>query len=243
MAIATVPIMQDAVQVQRDYYRNTAGLYDAAHITEVGEHSFALAFMLSMIKFYHIESVLDIGSGTGRAVHSIKNSFEAIRVVGIEPCAELREIGYSKGLSEEELRDGDAQHLAFADGTFDLVCEFGALHHIPKPHMAVSEMMRVAKTAIFISDCNNFGNGGRLSRVAKQAIREVGLWKAADFIKTRGKGYSISQGDGLAYSYSVYNDYPAISKTCKSVHIMNTTPAGVNPYRSASHIALLGLKN
>jgi hypothetical protein len=46
----------------------------------------------------------------------------------------------------------------------------------------------------------------------------------------------------LAYSYSVFTDYKTISSQCKSVHLLNTLPAGTNLYRSAEHIALLGIK-
>jgi hypothetical protein len=38
-------------------------------------------------------------------------------------------------------------------------------------------------------------------RLAKQSIHELRLWPLANFIKTRGKGYTISDGDGLFYSY------------------------------------------
>lgn len=68
----------------------------------------------------------------------------------------------------------------------------------------MSEMLRVAQKAIFISDANNFGQGRFLARTAKQALNALGLWKTVDFIKTKGKGYTISEGDGLAYSYSVF---------------------------------------
>ncbi len=201
-----------------------------------------LRFMLSMIGFIEIRSVLDIGSGTGRALLELRRACPDLRILGIEPSPELREIGYSKGLSEAELVDGDAQQLVFEDGAFDLVCEFGALHHIPKPQRAVSEMLRVASKAIFISDCNNFGQGGLLIRTVKQTLRALGLWPVADFLKTRGKGYLVSEGDGLAYSYSIFSDYRQISRRCKRVHLLNTRPAGVNLYRSAATVALLGIK-
>ncbi|MBN9615649.1 MAG: methyltransferase type 11 [Acidobacteriales bacterium 59-55] len=234
--------MADAVSIQRDYYRRTASHYDSAHTDSVSEHDFSLAFMLSMINFLDIDSVLDIGSGTGRAILQTKAAYPEMKITAIEPSLELRMIGHAKGLSEDELIDGDAQRLAFADGEFDLVCEFGALHHIPDPHQAIDEMLRVARKAIFISDCNNFGQGGLASRTTKQVLRSLHLWKAADFVKTRGKGYTISEGDGLAYSYSVFSDYSKISRHCKSVHLLNTKPSGMNLYRSSMHIALLGIK-
>jgi ubiquinone/menaquinone biosynthesis C-methylase UbiE len=234
--------MNEAVSIQQQYYRETAARYDGSHMRSDGEHDFALAFMLSMVRFLGVRSVLDLGSGTGRGLQGVKTAYPDIHIVGIEPSAALREVGYAKGLSREELMDGDAQHLNFADNEFDLVCEFGALHHMPDPHKAVSEMLRVARVAIFISDGNNFGQGGALGRTAKQVLQALHLWKAADFVKTRGKGYAISKGDGLYYSYSVFSDYARISQSCKSVHLMNSTRAGRNLYRTASHIALLGIK-
>lgn len=154
-------------------------------------------------------------------------------------------MGHAKGLSTAQLIDGDAMSLSFPDRSFDLVCEFGALHHIPLPSKAISEMLRVARKAIFISDSNNFGQGGTLSRLAKQGLNSLGLWPVANLIKTKGKRYTISKEDGLAYSYSVFNDYDQIAKFCKSVHILNTVAlnGGLNPYRSSSHVAVLGIKN
>lgn len=234
--------MNDEIAIQRGYYQKTADRYDDMHVKTVGEHDLALAFMLSMIDFFSIDSMLDIGSGTGRALSRAKKVYPNLKVLGIEPSPELRELGHAKGLSQNELIGGDAQKLDFSDGAFDLVCEFGALHHIPDPSKAVSEMLRVARKAVFVSDCNNFGQGGFVKRTVKQTLRSLGLWKVVDFVKTRGRGYTISEDDGLAYSYSVFSDYQEISNRCKSVHLLNTIPAGMNLYRSASHIALLGIK-
>jgi len=234
--------VSEEVLIQRSYYRDTANRYDELHLADKGEHDFALAFMLSMIEFLDIRSILDIGSGTGRALLKVKSAYPDLPICGIEPSLELRSMGYAKGLTERELVDGDAQQLNYPDGAFDLVSEFAALHHIPDPGKAVSEMLRVASKAIFISDSNNFGQGGLLSRIAKQTLRSLRLWKIAVFAKTRGKGYLISESDGLAYSYSVFTDYPQISRSCKSVHLLNTVPAEMNLYRSAGFVALLGIK-
>jgi ubiquinone/menaquinone biosynthesis C-methylase UbiE len=235
--------MQKQIEIQRSYYAQTAEKYDDVHINQGGEHNFALHFMLSMVRYLGIKSILDVGSGTGRVVLSVKSQMPDVQVLGIEPSPELRKVGYSKGLSEAELIDGDAMKLAFPDRSFDLVCEFGALHHIPKPALAVAEMLRVSRTAIFLSDVNNFGRGSARSRLFKQAINAVGLWPLANRIKTRGKGYLLSPGDGLTYSYSLFNDYRQIRAQCNTVHLVNTVPAGANPYRTSSDVALLGIKS
>lgn len=232
-----------AVEIQRAYYANTAQRYDDRHGEDVGEHSFALSFLISSLEYLGTQSILDVGCGTGRALLKVKKERPGIAEVGIEPSQELRAVGHSKGLSESELVDGDAMSLPFPDGSFDLVCEFGVLHHLPDPSKAVSEMLRVSRKAIFISDSNNFGQGSRLSRLLKQAINALGLWPMADLIKTKGRGYTISEGDGLAYSYSVFNDYKQIARACKYVHFLNTAGGGPNLYRAATHVALLGIKD
>jgi ubiquinone/menaquinone biosynthesis C-methylase UbiE len=212
------------------------------HLDEKDEHFFALSFMVGVIDYLGIQSILDIGSGTGRAIQYLKIVRPELRLVGVEPVKELREIGYSKGLSGDELIDGDATNLKFATGEFDLVCEFGVLHHIRNPALAIAEMLRVSNRAVFISDSNNFGQGSISSRLIKQVINLLGLWKFVDLIKTRGKGYTISEGDGLAYSYSVFNNYKQIQNQCENVHLLNTKDGFIDPYKTASHVALLGIK-
>ena len=234
---------ENAVQIQRAYYAKTASQYDEMHVHEDDEHGFALLFMLSMVELFGIRSILDIGSGTGRGLLKVKREKPGIAVKGIEPSAELRRVGHAKGLAPTELIDGDAMNLAFSDGAFDLVCEFGALHHIPFPSQAVSEMLRVSRKCIFISDCNNFGGGSPALRALKQAFDAAGIWPLVYRLMTKGKGYCISEGDGLAYSYSVFNDYKQIKAKCKSVHLLNTMGGGPNLYRHAPHVALLGVKS
>lgn len=233
------------IEAQKRYYIETAAQYDEKHVNEKVPHTMALAWLTGTIDYLEVKSILDVGSGTGRAISHLKKHRPGIRIVGVEPVEELRKIAYSKGILEEELVCGDATKLQFMTGEFDLVCEFGMLHHIAKPELAVAEMLRVAKKGIFISDVNNFGEGSLLSRSAKQMLNFFKLWKVADLIKTKGKGYRISEGDGLSYSYSVFNNYQQIKNQCHSIHVLNTSipSRGINPYQAASNIGLLGIKN
>lgn len=236
--------MRDAFAIQQQYYAETAALYDEMHVREEDEHGFALAILTSYLRFSNARTLLDIGSGTGRVIRNLKANVPGLKVVGIEPSAELRRIAHQRyGISHDELIDGNALNLAFPDNAFDVVCEVGALHHIAQPGRAVEEMLRVARQAIFISDCNNFGQGSWYARGVKQLLHTLGMWPLANWVRTRGKGYMVSDGDGLFYSYSVFNDYPLIRRACRSVHVINTTPGGINPYRTASHVALLGCKS
>lgn len=233
---------RDEIEVQRAYYAQTAHRYHEMHFHEKDEHVFALSWLVGMLDFLEVSSLLDVGSGTGRAIAHIKSSRPGVRVLGVEPVRELREEGPSNGLSASELIDGDATQLDFEDGHFDVVCAFALLHHVRRPDEVVAEMLRVARKAVFISDSNNFGDGSAPVRAIKQALKAVGLWGVADFVKTRGRGYTISEGDGLAYSYSVFDNYEQIRRACRFIHVVNTKGEGRAPYRGASHVAVLGIK-
>jgi ubiquinone/menaquinone biosynthesis C-methylase UbiE len=228
------------VRAQRAYYASHAHDYDASHAS--AQHHLALAFMVGAIRFLGVRSVLDVGAGTGRVLAYLAEHAPDVARAGVEPVSALREVAYDKGVDPAELREGDATRLDFPDGAFDLVSGFGLLHHVRDHRRVVREMLRVARKAIFISDSNNFGQGSGLKRAAKQALRAAGLWRIADLVKTRGRGYAITEGDGLAYSYSVFDDYPLVKASCRSVHLLNTQDAGMNLYRSGSHVALLGIK-
>ena len=236
--------MDSSSEIQKKYYANTADNYDAIHGRGINdEHDLALHYLSAIIKFYDIKSVLDVGAGTGRTVEYLLKNHIDLKLVGVEPVDELREKGYEKGIPKNILIKGDGNSLIFNNNSFDLVCEFGVLHHIPKPEIMIAEMIRVGKKGIFISDCNNFGNGSFLGRSIKQTLNTLGLWKSYNYIRTRGKNYQISEGDGLFYSYSVFNNFNQIKKSCKKVLMLSTKDSGVSIYRSAPHVSLLGLKN
>lgn len=230
------------IKLQRDYYARTAGVYEDLHVQEDDEHYFALAWMAALIGQYGYRSVLDVGAGTGRGLIFLKTMFPELRVVGVEPSPELRKIGHDKGLSQEELIDGDALNLAFANGSFDLVCEFGVLHHVKYPRQMLGEMLRVAKFGLFISDDNHFANGSLPNQIIKRLLRSIYLWKAAYWLRTGGKGYGISAGDGLSYAYSVFDDYDFIQKRCEKIHMLNTRGNGADLFHSAQNVALFGRK-
>jgi len=234
--------VSDPVAFQREYYARTAEQYDAMHHGEAAEHETGLWIMAGLVKRYGIKSILDVGGGTGRVARFFAEHDPTIAVTMVEPVKELRDQAVAQGLAQDRVLDGDAQALQLADGSFDLVCAFGILHHVPKPARAVSEMLRVARTAVMVSDTNNFGQGRPLTRAVKQGLNALGLWPVADWIKTKGKGYAISEGDGLFYSYSVFNNFDIFRRQCRTVHVTNLNGIGVNPYRTAQHVGLFAVK-
>lgn len=82
--------------------------------------------------------ILVVGCGSGLEAEVLSKAFKA-EVVGIDlnPSFSLPASPYV------ELRQGDATHLDFADGYFDLIYSFHVLEHIPQYALALSEMARV----------------------------------------------------------------------------------------------------
>jgi ubiquinone/menaquinone biosynthesis C-methylase UbiE len=234
-------LIRSEQELQRRHYAQTAAAYDGRNGPK-DEHYVALGFMVGMLDYLDATSVLDIGSGTGRTLKYLQQHAPEVRRRGIEPVDELRSIAYDNGVSPEELTRGDGAHLPFADGEFDVVSEFAVLHHVRHPESVVREMLRVARKAIFISDCNRFGQGTFTNRVIKQLLGTAKLWPLANLLKTLGKGYDYNENEGIFYSYSVFDNYDLVRTSCRRVHTMNTVSAGTNPYRTASHVALLGIK-
>jgi ubiquinone/menaquinone biosynthesis C-methylase UbiE len=236
--------MKNAADIQKEYYAKTATHYDNMHVSagSDGDHDLALIILSSFIKKTGIQSVLDVGAGTGRTIQYLAANHPGIKAVGIEPVKELREQAYKKGVPESMLIEGNGSALGLNNNEFDLVCAFGVLHHVGQPGIMIDEMLRVAKKGIFISDNNNFGQGSYLGRTVKQIINFFGLWKFFEFIRTKGKMYHVSEGDGLFYSYSLFNNYKQIKNKCTMVHLFNITGNNVNFYRGVSHLALMGLK-
>ncbi|HXH67797.1 MAG TPA: hypothetical protein VNI81_11395 [Candidatus Limnocylindrales bacterium] len=80
-------------------------------------------------------------------------------------------------------------------------------------------MLRVARKVLVISDTNRFRQGPFLLRLAKLLLYKLNLWNAFDFLQTRGKGYQVFEGDGVFYSYSVYDNLKQIQPWAESIEI------------------------
>lgn len=219
--------MSTPIERQRAYHAQTALQYDDMHMEP--EHLLALHLLAGFIELNGIRSVLDVGAGTGRAMGWLKRRFPNLVVKGVEPVDQLREQGYAKGILLEDLVSGDGYALPFDAGRFDLVCEFAVLHQVEHPDRVVREMSRVASRMVCISDCNFMGQGPAWLRIVKFMSYVVGLWPAAYWIKPRGKRYAYSEGDGVAYSYSVYQSLSDLRQRWNDIRVIRTSPGSDVP--------------
>ncbi len=90
--------------------------------------------------------VLEIGLGTG--VDLCQWASAGARVTGVDLTQQAVDTSLARanrmGLSVHAAT-GDAEALAFADATFDIVYSFGVLHHTPNTPKAFSEAFRVLR--------------------------------------------------------------------------------------------------
>jgi ubiquinone/menaquinone biosynthesis C-methylase UbiE len=236
-----------AREVQRRYYQERAGIYDSRHVSGEDEHSIALRFISSFIELFSISTILDVGCGTGRGIKHLRERHPGTKVIGIEPVWEMLDQAEKKSVPKTALICADGFSLPFRDASFDAVCEFGILHHMPRPNDLVKEMLRVARRAVFLSDGNRFGQGSRLSRVLKLLLYKSGLWKMANWVRRGGKDYTFSEGDGVAYSYSVFDSYGTVSKWAERIILIPTRKleqrSWFHPLLTSDHILMCGIRN
>jgi ubiquinone/menaquinone biosynthesis C-methylase UbiE len=225
--------LDQSAKLQRQYYNKTASSYDEMHAHEGAGDAFANKFFHAILEFLDARSVLDVGTASGRTLKELRGSFPELFICGVEPVGALIDQAKQIGnVSAGSILQASGQSLPFADASFDVVCEFAVLHHVPDPGAVVREMLRVAKKAVFLSDSNRFGQGSRLSRLVKLVLFKSRLWGIFDYVRTAGKRYRITEGDGISYSYSVYDSFYEISRWANRVILI---PDGSEQAKSWLH--------
>jgi ubiquinone/menaquinone biosynthesis C-methylase UbiE len=240
--------MRTTEVIQREYYERTAHSYDAAHVRDGDEHYLALRHIAGFFDVLGISSVLDVGCGTGRGVKYFLEKRPAMTVHGVEPVDALIDRAvHANCVPPGSIIKGSGDALPFADRSFDAVFECGILHHVKEPDQVVREMMRVSRKAVFLSDENRFAHGTTFGRWAKLLLCKMRMFRAAYLLKTAGKGYRFSEGDGLAYSYSVFDALEVLSEWSDRVIVIPTdevkTKSLFHPLLTSFHVLLCAVRD
>ena len=89
-------------------------------------------------------TVLDVATGGGHVARRLREAGH--EVVTVDPAPGMRPDVISR-----------AEHLPFADGSFDVVACRTAAHHFDDPQAAVTEMARVAARSVLLVDTEFMG--------------------------------------------------------------------------------------
>lgn len=237
--------ISELVRRQRRYYADSAPSYDQFHGGD-REHDIGLSYLAALGSVVKAKTVLDVGCGTGRGVGRLQElGYDAI---GVEPVGQmLGEAVARHSLSKRVLIQASGDQLPFPSESFDLVCALGVMHHAADPERVVSEMTRVARNAVFISDNNRFAHGPIATRLAKLALYKTGLWRLAYRMRTRGRGFRESIDDGVYSSYSVFDSFHALSRWADRVVLVPTDdgvkPTWFHPLLNSFHVMLCGVRD
>jgi ubiquinone/menaquinone biosynthesis C-methylase UbiE len=91
------------------------------------------------------ERALDSGTGSGALAFALAPHVR--EVVGVDLVPELLEQARKRAerFSNVSFVEGDATKLPFEYGSFDLAGSLRTLHHIPRPELAMAELVRVTR--------------------------------------------------------------------------------------------------
>ena len=93
--------------------------------------------------------VLDVGCGPGTITVDLAARVPGGQVVGVDQAPDVlavaRQEAVRQGRPNVGFGVGNAYHLAFGDGTFDVVHAHQVLQHLPDPVGALAEMRRVCR--------------------------------------------------------------------------------------------------
>lgn len=105
-------------------------------------------FLTAFIDMHGLKGkkVLDIACGTGVLTEQFVRMGADVTAVDITPKAvELTKKRLALYHLQAQVLEGDAQRLPFAENTFDFVCAWGCLMHMPETPKAIAEIHRVLK--------------------------------------------------------------------------------------------------
>jgi ubiquinone/menaquinone biosynthesis C-methylase UbiE len=202
---------QNHVERMVAYYARTASQYNKWHcdVSNDSSHNYAVREVLGLMNRVKAKTLLDVCCGTGRAVRAaLAAGFDAR---GIDVSMELIEAGVRDlKLPPNRLAVGDATKLPYADRSFDVACVFGALHHTARPRAVVSEVLRVARSGVVISDEANHFSGGCKSVLIRMGIFEP-VYRMIFRRPPRTQRRQVnSDTDGPAFVFSIEEVIPLV---------------------------------
>ncbi|TNF42966.1 MAG: methyltransferase domain-containing protein [Bacteroidetes bacterium] len=104
-----------------------------------------------------INSILDVGTGSGDFITVLRNVFPKAKITGADPDDDsLQEA--QKRFPDCSFLKMNAEHLEFAENSFDLASISMALHHLTDIQKALIEMQRVVKPGGWIIVNELFSN-------------------------------------------------------------------------------------
>lgn len=144
---------EQKTQVQ-DYFSRTAESYVSSFSHKSGDD---LQRLLELGEWGRQQQALDIATGGGHTALAVAPYVARVTVTDLTPrmLEKAREYLVAQGVTNAEFVVADAEHLPFADASFDRVTCRIAAHHFPHVARSVQEVARVLKSGgiYLLIDC------------------------------------------------------------------------------------------
>lgn len=137
-------VKREQAEQAQHYFDANAADWDTIRALHVAEQDVE-ATILSVVGLKPFQSLLDLGTGTGRLLELFAPVYH--RAVGVDTSAAMLAVARANldraGIMNAQVRLGDIFNLQLPRDAFDLVTIHQVLHHLENPERAVLEAARV----------------------------------------------------------------------------------------------------
>ena len=206
-----------------DYFAQNAADWDALRSLHAPDDAVEAA-MLGAVKGRHIDTMLDLGTGTGRLLELFAPHYHS--AIGIDMSREMLAVARAKlenaKITKASIRQGDVSAPPVERGRFDLVTIHQVLHYLDEPQIVITEAARALKAGgtLLVVDFASHDLEYLRDKHAHQRLgfsdeqmngwfRDVGLgFERVEFFTTtnKSKGGTAGSGAGLTVKLWVARD-------------------------------------
>ncbi len=139
-------IKRDHAEAAHRYFAEHAGEWGTIRALHVAENAVEAA-VLEAIGNRPFDSLLDLGTGTGRMLELLASALQ--QAVGIDASSSMLAVARANldraGITNAQVRLGDIYNLPLPRGSFDVVTIHQVLHFLDDPERALAEAARVLR--------------------------------------------------------------------------------------------------
>lgn len=154
-------------------------LYNSVSRTRIFQRHYEL-IAEDIMSYCSEGNVLDIGTGPGWLLIKLSQKSQTLRLTGLDTSssmvAKARENLAAAGLSEAiDVKEGNVDHMPFANDSFDTVVSTGSIHHWKHPTTGLNDVFRVLKPGGYALMYDLVSNTP--PSILKETAREFGRFK------------------------------------------------------------------
>ena len=189
---------------RKNFWDKNAGRYDRFIRKDAAAYAQLYELLRPVVRH---KTVLELATGTGLIAKNIVNAAAHIEATDASPemIAEAKRDNRSAKL---HFSVQDMFHLPYADGGFDVVIVANALHIVPEPEKALSEIRRVLKDdGVLVAPTFTHADNAFFGKVKAFFMKLAGFplrskWTSAEYLEfLRENGWTVRKSTVLRASF------------------------------------------